>query len=113
MTSKDRETLITLATAGLINWQENDGETPPPNAHEGEGTGGVSRGVTHLGVSSRCARVSGGAALLPTCEHGGGGGHREGGSRHGDGVEEQQRRLVSAQLVMRKSLPPHTHPGVL
>ncbi|KAF6723533.1 E3 ubiquitin-protein ligase listerin [Oryzias melastigma] len=24
MTSKDRETLITLATAGLINWQEND-----------------------------------------------------------------------------------------
>lgn len=26
MTKEDRETLVALATAGIINWQENDGE---------------------------------------------------------------------------------------
>lgn len=26
MTKEDRETLVTLATAGIINWQENDGD---------------------------------------------------------------------------------------
>lgn len=96
MTDEHRETLITLATAGLIDWQENDGETPPPNNHRGGDTGRR----THLDLCYRCARVSGGAALLPTCRRGGGGGHREGGAGHSDGVEEQQRGLVSAQLVM-------------
>uniref|UniRef100_A0A8C9ZA59 E3 ubiquitin-protein ligase listerin n=1 Tax=Sander lucioperca TaxID=283035 RepID=A0A8C9ZA59_SANLU len=33
MTQKDRETLVALATAGIINWQENDGENTHINTH--------------------------------------------------------------------------------
>lgn len=37
MTKEDRETLVALATAGIINWQENDGEfthvNNPPYTH--------------------------------------------------------------------------------
>lgn len=33
MTKEDRETLVALATAGIISWQENDGENTHLNTH--------------------------------------------------------------------------------
>lgn len=33
MTKEDQETLIALATAGIINWQENDSENIHINTH--------------------------------------------------------------------------------
>lgn len=33
MSKEDRETLVALATAGIINWQENDGKNTHVNTH--------------------------------------------------------------------------------
>lgn len=33
MTTEDRETLVALATAGIINWQENDSKNTHTNIH--------------------------------------------------------------------------------
>lgn len=107
MTKEDRETLIALATAGIINWQENDGE----NTH----THTRARSHTHkrtyrhfeqskrwsfLAVCHRCVWVSGGAAVLSKSRHTSRWGDRAGNPGHRDGVEEQQGGLVPLWQVM-------------
>lgn len=62
MTKEDRETLIALATAGLINWQENDGKTLAcvPQIH-------IWNTITSDDLISFVTDVSGCLAVLLCC----------------------------------------------
>lgn len=102
MTQKDREHLVAVATAGLINWQANDaGEKkhrlcpPPPNK---DNLPWIKRAflvcVVGRCVCHRCVQESGGADVLPGSRHPGGGRGGAGRVGHHDGVEEQQGGLV-------------------
>lgn len=107
MTQKDREHLVAMTTAGLINWQENNaGEErykPPPDPPKICNSLRIKRvfWVCVVGrcVCHRCVQESGGADVLPGSRHPAGGGGGAGCVGHHDGVEEQQGGLVSLWQV--------------
>lgn len=102
MTHKDREHLVAVATAELINWQENNAGEKRHRLcpRDKDNSFWIKRVflmcvcVVGRCVCHRCVQESGGADVLPGSRHSGAGRGVAGRVSHHDGVEEQQGGLV-------------------